>query len=260
MTVLLALENALQKRIKYAVGHSAVVFRMAETLAESGVVAQDVNIIVRFKSSTMPLKNDGANIPTVRVKNVRFEVEVRYRQLQRVGHSFALAILDAISNQVNGYVPDLTDIMGKNSAAIPGFQTGFELVGESYKDLEKDSTIYAYVQEWEIKIIQGQAELSPLPCPIDYDNVSLKSLLPCVQCLKTSTGVLTGIAKWTGVCETDSPLYLYDPENCPPRPLDRINVVLGDPVPEEQENVFHALIQYIPLNPYNYQYAAYLIR
>ena len=130
MTILLALENELHKKIKYHVGHSATVLRLAQQMKDSGLVSEQVNIIVRFTGSNVDQPSQGANVPTIRTKVVSFEVEIIYKNSQRHGHSFALALLDTISQNINGYVPDLSKSLGTNINCGVSFQTGFELASE----------------------------------------------------------------------------------------------------------------------------------
>lgn len=231
MSILLALENELHKRIKYSIGSSAVVLRLAEDFAESGLVSEDVNVVVKFLGSRIATPNTGANTPTVRLKEIDYSVKVIYKNSQRHGHSFALAMLDSISAEINGYVPNLSESVGKNNQdSLPVFQTGFELVSEVFSELS-DASQYIYDQVYSIKLILPQGELSPLSCPIDYDQISLAKSLPCKRCLKTKDGIIIGIAEWSnapgGNCTTPN-IFLIDKDYCKTRPGDILNVTLGE--------------------------------
>ena len=222
MTILLALENELHRKIRYHIGHSASVLRLATTMLESGLVSERVNVIVRFTGSQVDQTNMGANIPTVRSKVISFDVEVRYKNSQRHGHSFALALLDTISQNITGYVPDLSKSLGKNIRCGFSFQTGFELTSESFIELTSSSQ-YIYKQTYSIKILQPQGEIDPLPCPVEYNRIELLDCLPCKRCLKTQDKTLVGIAEWKNP-QNDEILYIFDPIDCPTRPGDRTSI------------------------------------
>ena len=236
MSVLLALENALEKRIKYSIGHSAVIFSLAQDFAASGRVAENVNVVVRFAGSNVDQPMRSANIAHVRAKTVAFTVTVYYKQLQRDGYAFALAMLDVISNAVNGYVPDLTESLGTNPATFPRFQTGFELTGEKFEAYD-DNSIYAYVQNYAIQILQPVGEVSPVSCPLEYNRISLKDVLPCKRCLKTMSGVNIGIAEYSGPCFNNEPIFVFDTEECPVRPLDRLDIEFTDELGNDLYNI-----------------------
>lgn len=249
MSLLLALENALEKRIKYVIGNSAVVLSMAQNLLESGRVSENVNVVVKFAGSQMTRPRKGAHTAEVRVKNIDFEVIVHYKQSQREGYSFALALLDVISENINGYVPDLAPYLGENTQMIPAFQTGFELLSESAGISEDKTAIYTYTQRYSIQLGLPVVLASPISCPLEYNFVSLKDALPCKRCLKTAQGVITGLAEYTGNCFNGERIFVYDKKTCPPRPQDRLNITLGD---ELENNLYNVSIEFIPFEAISY--------
>lgn len=247
MTILLALENELHRKIRYHIGHSASVLRIAQEMMDSGLVSENVNVIVRFSGSEVNQPNQGANIATVRSKTVKYEVEVRYKNSQRHGHSFALALLDTISQNVTGYVPDLSGSLGKNIICNVAFQTGFELISESFQELT-DASQYIYKQAYQIKLLLPQGEISPLPCPVEFNRIELIDCLPCKRCLKTQNKVLVGIAEWKNP-QNEEIIYIFDPAECPTRPGDRMDV---DIVEDLGNNLYSVDFVFTPLEAISY--------
>lgn len=249
MAVILALENALEKRIKYSLGHSAVIFSLAQDFQASGRVAENVNVIVRFAGSTMEKPMPGGNLPFVRVKRISFDVIIRYKQTQRDGYSFALAMLDTISNAINGFIPDLSETLGNNPSVIPQFQTGFELKGEKFEAYD-DNSIYAYIQTYDIVLLQSVGQASPVSCPIEYNKISLKDVLPCKRCLKTINGVNIGIAEYSGPCFEGIPIFVFDTEECPVRPQDKLDIEFQE---ELGDDLYNITLKYTPYEAITYE-------
>lgn len=249
MSILLALENALEKRIKYVIGNSAVILSMAQNLLESGRVSENVNVVVRFAGSVVETPRRSAHNAEVRVKRVNFDVTIYYKQIQREGYSFALAMLDVISESINGYVPDLKPYLGENTQLMPAFQTGFELLSETEGKSDKNTAIYSYTQRYSILLGLPVILASPISCPLEYNFISLKDTLPCKRCLKTSQGVLTGLAEYTGNCFEGERIFVYDPRTCPVRPQDKLDITLGEDL---GSGLFNASITFTPHEAISY--------
>ena len=105
--MLLEIENQLYKRIHESIGQSAVVMKLAEEIDKSGNVAEQTMVVVSFTSANTSNPYEGAYVPTVRNRQLNYTVTVVQKQTQRIGHSFALPVLDVIADAVTGWVPEI---------------------------------------------------------------------------------------------------------------------------------------------------------
>lgn len=185
--MLLEIENQLHKRVHETLGQSAVVLRLAESLDESGRVAEQSMIIVSFTSANTSNPNKGAYIPTVRNRKITYTLTLVQKQAQREGHSFCLPILDALADAVTGWVPE-----------IPGleFQTGFELQSEKFVQITKEAAQFIYEQTYSIEVLIADSRFYSQPCAA-FDPIKVSDFLPVRKCLVTDgDNRQTGLATW----------------------------------------------------------------
>ena len=184
--MLLEIENALSARVHSTLGQSAVVLRLAESLDESGRVAEQSMIVVSFTSANTSNPNKGAYIPTVRNRKITYTLTLVQKQVQREGHSFCLPILDLLADSVTGWVPE-----------IPGleFQTGFELESEKFIQVTKEAAQFIYEQTYSIEVLIADSRFYSQPCAA-FDPISLSNFLPVRKCLVTTDNRQTGLATW----------------------------------------------------------------
>jgi hypothetical protein len=205
--MLLEIENALYKRIHEAVGQSAVVHRLAEDIDSSGAVIENTNIVVSFSSASTNNPNKGAYIPTVRNRQIYFKVTILQKQSQRVGHSFALPLLDIIADYITGWVPCIKGLK---------FQTGFELQGERFTQITEASQ-YIYEQNYSIEVLIPDGRMVSSICAAT-EPLNLCDYIPSKRCLVTNAGDSTSLAVWrikTGE-DTYEEYIVVDEKNCPP--------------------------------------------
>ncbi|MGL6341355.1 MAG: hypothetical protein ACRC80_19705 [Waterburya sp.] len=243
MSILLALETILRQKVEKAIAHSAAVYQVAEEFTRSGLVSEHVFVTVAFEGSSMKKKNQSANLQVARVKTCVFKIKVYYKNSQRHGHIFALAMLDSISESINGYVP-LLDVF-LSSGDHPAFQTGFELDSESQPLFDEKSSIYSYEQSYTLELIQAVGERSHFACPIPENPIiSLAECLPCKRCLKTTTGHNVGIAEWLNP-KTNERMFVEDQETCPIRPTDLSKIEIIETI-DQQKHLHKAELIFTP--------------
>lgn len=184
--MLLEIENQLHRRVHTTLGQSAVVLRLAESLDDSGRVAEQAMIIVSFTNASTNNPNKGAYIPTVRSRRITYTLTLVQKQAQREGHSFCLPILDLLADSVTGWVPE-----------IPGlqFQTGFELEGERFIQVTKEGSQFIYEQTYSIEVLIVDGRFYSQPCAA-FDAVKVEDFLPVRKCLVTPANRQTGLAVW----------------------------------------------------------------
>lgn len=184
--MLLEIENQIHKRVHETLGQSAVVLRLAESLDQSGRVAEQAMIIVSFTSANTTNPNKGAYIPTVRTRKLNYTITLVQKQVQREGHSFCLPILDLLADSISGWVPE-----------VPGleFQTGLELESERFVKVTKESSQFIYEQNYTIEVLIADGRFYSQPCAA-FDGISLDDFLPKRKCLVTAEGRNTGLAVW----------------------------------------------------------------
>lgn len=184
--MLLEIENQLHLRVHSALGQSAVVLRLAESLDESGRVAEQAMIIVSFTSANTSNPYKGAYIPTVRNRKITYTLTLVQKQVQREGHSFCLPILDILADSVTGWVPE-----------IPGleFQTGFELESEKFIQVTKEASQFIYEQTYSIDVSIADSRFYSQPCAA-FDPIKVSDFLPVRRCLTTADNRQTGLATW----------------------------------------------------------------
>lgn len=183
--MLLEIENALYKRVHDAIGASAVVMKLAEEIDKSGKVAEQTMAVVAFTSASNSNPHTGAYIPTVRTRSLTYTITIIQKQSQRLGHSFALPILDVLADAITGWVPE-----------IPGlqFQTGFELNSERFTQVTEASQ-YVYEQSYTIDLLLKDNRFFSTPCA-GFDSIEFVKYLPSRKCLKTASDLYTGLAVW----------------------------------------------------------------
>lgn len=216
--MLLEIENALYKRVHDAIGASAVVMKLAEEIDKSGVVAEQTMAVVAFSSASTSNPHEGAYIPTVRSRSLTYTITIIQKQSQRLGHSFALPILDLLADAVTGWVPE-----------IPGlqFQTGFELSSERFTQVTEASQ-FVYEQTYSISLLLKDNRFFSTPCAA-FDSIEFVKYLPSRKCLKTSSDLYTGLAVWrrkTGE-STSEEYVVLDTGHCTIRNGDSIEVECG---------------------------------
>lgn len=227
--MLLEIENQLHKKVHEALGQSAVVLRLAESLDESGRVAEQAMIIVSFTSSSTTNTNKGAYIPTVRNRTMNFTITLVQKQVQREGHSFCLPILDLIADTVTGWVPPLPGIE---------WQTGFELESEKFVQVTKDASQFIYEQTYSITANLVDGRFYSTPCAA-YDPIELSDFLPVRKCLVTPGGRQTGLAVWRRTISTDQvQKYVVEDVRCGRAVGDRLSVECTNPGDGEATYVF----------------------
>lgn len=205
--MLLEIENELYKRIHEAVGQSAVVHRLAESIEDSGSVIENTNVVVSFAGSSTNNPNKGAYIPTVRNRQLSYKVTILQKQSQRLGHSFALPLLDLLADSVTGWVPCIKGLK---------FQTGFELLNERFIQITEASQ-YIYEQNYQIEVLVPDGRMVSSICAAS-DPLNLCDYVPSRRCLVTPAGLRTSLAIWqikTGI-DTYKEYIILDPANCPP--------------------------------------------
>ena len=213
--MLLEVENQLHKRVHETLGQSAVVLRLAESLDESGRVAEQAMIIVSFTSSSTANTVKGAYIPTVRNRTMNFTITLVQKQAQREGHSFCLPILDLIADSVTGWVPP-----------IPGieWQTGFELDSEKFVQVTKEASQFIYEQNYSITANLVDGRFYSTPCAA-YDPIKVEDFLPVRKCLLTPTGRQTGLSVWRRSTGPDTvQKYVVEDVRCPRAIGDKLSV------------------------------------
>lgn len=185
--MLLEIENQLHKRVHETLGQSAVVLRLAESLDESGRVAEQSMVIVSFTSASTTNPYKGAYIPTVRNRKITYTLTLVQKQAQREGHSFCLPILDALADAVTGWIPE-----------IPGlqFQSGFELDSEKFIQVTKEASQFIYEQTYSIDVSIADSRFYSQPCAA-FDPIKVSDFLPVRKCLVTDgDNRQTGLATW----------------------------------------------------------------
>jgi hypothetical protein len=184
--MLLEIENQLHRKVHETLGQSAVVLRLAESLDESGRVAEQAMIIVSFTGADTENPHEGAYIPTVRMRKMNYTLTLVQKQAQREGHSFCLPILDLLADAVTGWVPE-----------IPGleFQTGFELGPEKFVQVTKEGSQFIYEQTYTIKVLIADSRFYSQPCAA-FDPIRVEDFLPVRKCLVTADNRQTGLAVW----------------------------------------------------------------
>lgn len=218
--MLLEIENQLHRKIHESLGQSAVVLRLAESLDDSGRVAEQTVIIVSFTSSETQNSNKGAYIPTVRNRTMNFTVTLVQKQVQREGHSFCLPILDLIADSVTGWCPP-----------IPGieWQTGFELGSERFVQVTKEASQFIYEQTYSITANLVDGRFYSTPCAA-YDPIRVEDFLPTRKCLLTPAGRQTGLAVWRRTVGPDSvEKYVVEDPRCNRAVGDRLSVQCTSP-------------------------------
>lgn len=204
--MLLEIENELYKKVHEAVGQSAVVHRLAENLESSGAVIENTNIVISFSGSNINNPNKGAYVPTVRNRQIFYKITIVQKQSQRVGHSFALPILDVIADYVTGWVPCIKGLK---------FQTGFELTSERFIQITEASQ-YIYEQSYTIEVLIPDGRMVSSICAAS-DPLNLCEYIPSKKCLVTKTGKKTPIALWkirTGLNSYEE-FIVFDEIQCP---------------------------------------------
>lgn len=213
--MLLEIENQLYKRIHESIGQSAVVMKLAEEIDKSGNVAEQTMVVVSFTSANTSNPYEGAYVPTVRNRQLNYTVTVVQKQTQRIGHSFALPVLDVIADAVTGWVPEICGM---------SFQTGFELGSERFSQVTEASQ-FVYEQNYSIEVLLADGRFLPDFCH-PCTEINLCDYLPKRRCLKTSDGLFTGLAVWRlQRSETLIEEYIIEDQlNCPMRPGDNIEI------------------------------------
>lgn len=214
--MLLEIENQLYKRIHESIGQSAVVMKLAEEIDKSGNVAEQTMVVVSFTSANTSNPYEGAYIPTVRNRKLNYTITVVQKQTQRIGHSFALPILDVIADAVTGWVPEICGM---------SFQTGFELGSERFSQVTEASQ-FVYEQNYTIEVLLADGRFLPDFCH-PCNEIQLCDFLPKRIRLKTQSGLFTGLAIWRlQRSQTASEEYVIeDLLNCPIRPGDNIEII-----------------------------------
>lgn len=202
--MILELTNKLYEKIKKCVGDSAVVHSIAEEFAQSGITAEEANILVKYTGSERTNPNEGAYISTVRERTVNYAIEISYQSSQRSGHSFALGFIDEIDSCLSGWVPECMEL---------SFMTGFEVRKDYYKELTNASQ-YIYVIEVSVRIRLEDGQTNSLPCNILNCSFNLSDILPCKRCVKTREGRNIGVALWENCKNIGENVYVVDTENC----------------------------------------------
>jgi hypothetical protein len=184
--MLLEIENGLCRRVHEALGQSAVVLRLAESLDESGRVAEQAMIIVSFTSANTTNPYKGAYIPTVRNRRITYTLTLVQKQVQREGHSFCLPILDLLADSVTGWVPEISGLE---------FQSGFELESEKFIQVTKEASQFIYEQTYSIDVSIADSRFYSQPCAA-FDPIKVSDFLPVRKCLVTADNRQTGLATW----------------------------------------------------------------
>lgn len=183
--MLLEIENQLYKRVHDAIGQSAVVLKLAEEIDKSGKVAEQTMVVVSFTSASTSNPHKGAYVPTVRNRTLNYTLTIVQKQTQRLGHSFALPILDVLADAITGWIPELCGV---------SFQSGFELGSERFSQVTEASQ-FVYEQNYAIEVLLPDGRFLPdfcHPCP----EINLCDFYPQRKCLKTPDGKATGLAVW----------------------------------------------------------------
>jgi hypothetical protein len=213
--MLLEIENQLYKRIHESIGQSAVVMKLAEEIDKSGNVSEQTMVVVSFTSANTSNPYQGAYVPTVRARSLNYTVTVVQKQTQRIGHSFALPILDVIADAVTGWVPEICGM---------SFQSGFELSSERFSQVTEASQ-FVYEQNYNIEVLLSDGRFLPDFCH-PCTEINLCDYLPKRRCLKTASGLYTGLAVWRlQRSEIITEEYIIeDKANCAMRPGDNIKI------------------------------------
>jgi hypothetical protein len=227
--MLLEIENQLYKRIHDSIGQSAVVLKLAEEIDKSGKVAEQTMVVVSFTSASTQNPHEGVYVPTVRNRTLNYTVTVVQKQTQRLGHSFALPILDVIADAVTGWVPEICGM---------SFQTGFELGSERFSQVTEASQ-FVYEQNYSIQVLLRDGRFLPDFCH-PCEEINLCNFLPSRKCLKTPAGVPTGLAVWRlRRNETyEEEWIIEDSKNCAMRPGDYTEIVCSTDYDGTGEYIF----------------------
>jgi hypothetical protein len=220
--MLLEIENQLYRKVHSTLGQSAVVLRLAETLDDSGRVAEQAMIIVSYTNSDSDNPYKGAYVPTVRKRALTYTLTLVQKQTQREGHSFCLPILDLLSDSITGWVPE-----------VPGleFQSGFELGSEKFVQVTPESSQFIYEQTYVVEVLLHDGRFYSQPCAA-FDPVQIGDFLPVRKCLVTPGSVSrqTGLAVWRRTLNPDAEQrYVVEDTRCGRLTGDNLTVSCTNP-------------------------------